>query len=81
MKLTFGPDTPLPEQLTRSWSRKKVGRKHDHRPGPTRKGRRREDMILAGKWKAYQRQVRFYFEGKRDTHPAPPTHPTGRAAP
>jgi hypothetical protein len=74
MRLDFDHKTPLSEQFTRAGNRKKVGRKHDKRLGPTHYGARQDGQrkfrrLLDAKWERVKAEVRKYWRGERAEHP------------
>ena len=74
MRLDFDHKTPLAEQFTRGGNRKKVGRKHDKRLGPTRYGARMDGqrcfrVQLDARWEKVKVQIRRYWRGERDDYP------------
>lgn len=74
MRIDFDHKTPLAEQFTRAGNRKKVGRKHDKRLGPTRMGARRDGKskfagVIRAKFAKFKREVRRYWTGERAEHP------------
>ncbi len=74
MRIDFDHKTPLAEQFTRAGNRKKVGRKHDKRLGPTRYGARQDGQArfrraTAAKWEKVKEQIRRYWRGEREEHP------------
>jgi len=74
MRLDFDKGTPLAEQFTRAGNRKKVGRKHDKRIGPTHHGARVDGQRmfraqLDARWAKVKQKIRAYWRGERDEHP------------
>lgn len=75
MRLTFDKSVPLAEQIRRAGNRKSVGRKHEHRLGPSaaaEKAKRRAEFKNAKRakwWNRYSAEVAKYWSGARDTHP------------
>lgn len=74
MRIDFDHTTPLAEQYVRAGNRKKVGRKHDQRLGPTRYGVRAAGhqkfrTILAARRHKRGLQIGRYWRCERDTHP------------
>lgn len=74
MRLDFDHKTSLAEQFTRAGNRKKVGRKHDKRLGPTHYGARRDGYmkfrrLLDAKRERFNAEVRKYWLGQRGEHP------------
>lgn len=73
MNMNFPSDMPIWEQLKRSSERKRVGRKHNHKVGPTRqKNPPQQSVKRVAAWRKYHEQVALYFRGLRDTMPAKP---------
>lgn len=74
MKMDFPAGMPVHEQLIRSAERKRVGRKHNHTVGPTRRqGSTGQGEKSKAAWRKFAADVRAYFLGQRDTYPAKPT--------
>lgn len=73
MRMHFDSSVPIWEQLQRTSSRRKCGRKHEHRIGPTRqKAETPRNVKVEAAWRKYHEQVSLYFQGFRDTHPEKP---------
>lgn len=73
MRIDFPSTMPLHEQLQRLSERKRVGRKHCHKIGPTRaKKQPPNDQTRKAAWRKYREQVALYFQGHRDTMPEKP---------
>lgn len=69
MMLTFDRKIPRKIQLSRSRRRKRKGRKHEHRIGPTRKQPRGVDLMKLGKAKKRSKQIQEFWNGEREKHP------------